>query len=480
LGMVREKLGHLVDTVLAEAGSRPLDSHAFRLNIERAFSVKGCGTVVTGVPISGEVAVGDKLELLPGSVTTTVRGVQKFGHDARAAFAHECVALNLRDVDVDAVPRGTTVCRPGLYRAVSVFLCTLENIDDAKSIGRRAKVKLHVGTSVANASLVLLKTEKLTPAQRAFARVKVERPLVLTAGDRFIVRKLSPPTTIGGGIVLSIDVQKRARRSPHLDRALELARDALESGDLFSATLALSPARGISSHELVTQTRCGGSLAEQLIAEKEAAGTIVNLGQSWLVRSRLPEIAERMKNALSRFHKRNRYAWGMAPTQVCRVLDVGPKDFTGLAEELARADPGIVVRNGLLALDSHEPALSKPQAALKDAIVLSVTTAGMTPPTRGNLANELGASPSDMRLLVRLLITEGAVTTAGSYLVSTAAFEQYRAKLLDLFSKDTSIDVKSFREATGASRRLAVAILETFDSKGLTRRVGQSRVLKSP
>ena len=93
--------------------------------------------------------------------------MQKFGLGARAAFAHECVALNLRDVDVESVPRGTTVCQPGLYRAVSVFLGTLENIDDAKSIGRRAKVKLHVGTSVANASLALINTEKLTPGQQA-------------------------------------------------------------------------------------------------------------------------------------------------------------------------------------------------------------------------------------------------------------------------------------------------------------------------
>ena len=184
-----------------------------------------------------------------------------------------------------------------------------------------------------------------------------------------------------------------------------------------------------------------------------------------------------VKRALASYHEENRYALGMQAAHACRIVGLDERSFAGLARELAQTDPEITVKHGRLALASFKPALSASQLGLREKIIGRVRDAGAHGVARGQLVSDLGASEADMKLLTRLLSEDGTVKVLGRHLMHVPVFEECRSKLLELLDKNPNVELSAFREATGAARNQAVAVLEQFDSEVLTRRVGNARVL---
>jgi selenocysteine-specific elongation factor len=475
---VRETLGKLIDDLMESVGERASPGGAFRVNIERVFSVKGHGTVVTGTPVSGAISAGDEVELLPSGRRTTVRAIQTYKYDSDAAGEGACSAINLRDVPVEAVSRGMTVAEPGVFRATTAILGTVANATEKITLKRISELRFHSGTANVNASVRLIGSDGLRPGEQAFAEMRLSEPLALAAGDRYILRGYSPQTTVGGGRVLSASVGKIRRGSEALARRLELAREAARAGDRLGSALLAGPSPILKTEELLRLTQSTGEAGRKVLAEREAGGEIADLGgHGWLVRARLAKLAATMKRALASYHEENEYALGMQAAHACRVVGLDEKSFGGLARELAQTDPEITVKHGRLALASFKPALSAPQTKLLEEIIGRVRDAGVKGVARGNLMSDVGASEADMKLLTRLLSEDGTVKVLGRHLMHVPAFEECRRRLLELFDKDPSVELSAFREATGVARNQAVVILEQFDSEGLTRRVGNARVL---
>lgn len=448
------------------------------MNVERTFSVKGHGTVVTGIPVSGVLAVGDEAELLPRGEPTTVRAVQTYKYRADAAVEGACAAINVRDIPVEAVSRGMTLAERGVFRATSSLLAAVTNASASVTLRRISEVKFHCGTAGVNASLRLIGARTLGPGEEGFAEVRTSEPVVAAAGDRYILRTHTPPNTVAGGVVLSARVGRIRRSSPELLRRLELAREAALAGDRFGSALAAGPSAALETEELLRLTQAARAGARELVSEREGRGELVGLGgDGWLVRARLEEVVAAVKGRLARYHEENKYALGMRVEEAARGLGLAAKCAPRLAEVVAGADPGMVVKRGRLALASFSPALSARQAELRARVVDRVAAAGANALARGNLMTELGASEADMKLLVRLLAEEGIVTVLDNRLMHTRAFEDCRAKLLALFEKSPNVEMSPFRKATGVGRNLAVAILEHFDSEGLTRRSRKGRIL---
>jgi selenocysteine-specific elongation factor len=452
---------------------------AFRMNIERVFTVKGRGTVVTGIPLSGEVGVDDRLDLLPAGQQTGVRSIEAYRRATQGASANACIAINLRDVAPDSVRRGMTLAAPGFFSGTVDLLATLRNASDTSIIRHRAQVRLHSGTSATTASLGLLGTSQLAPGEEGFVRVRLEEPVVLAVGDRFVVRSLSPAFTLGGGSVLSTGITRMRRSAAPLLAGLAQARTALDQGDLLATAIAAKIDPLLSHRELLRLTQLPEDLAAIAISRQQAEGAVVCLGEDWLVTARRSDLVGRLKLVLQHHHQSNKYAWGMQPRQVCKLLGIGPKSFTGLAQELGRADAEIIVQHGALAIRGHRPALSDQQLRSKDELVRRVLTAKVSPPAQGDLKTALGLPQLEMNLLLRLLREEGVVTVLRSHIISSEAFNQCRDKLLALFAEHSVVDIATFRNATGTSRRVAVEILEAFDQQVLTRRTDDGRVLAS-
>lgn len=473
LDEVRETLDHLVESVQG----RPPDSRAFRMNVERVFTVRGYGTVATGMPISGEIRVGDKVELLPSGRVSSVRAIQTYKYEAEAAHAGACSALNLRDIEAEAVGRGMTVATPGVYRPTASAVVSIQNVSESVTLKRRSELKLHCGTSVVGGSVKLVGVDRLRPGETAFARVGLEEPVVLAAGDRYIVRNPSLADTVGGGTVLSVNVPEPGRKARRLPGRLERALDAARGGDHLGAELLAGRRPLLHAEELAQLTQRRGEAVSRLLREKEESGEIVDLGAgAWLAGARLDELMNHVGKALERHHALNKHTWGMTPAQICDLLGLGVKNFARLAELLCSGDR-IAVKHGRLALASFEPAISEREMELKDRLLGRVNAAGVNAPARGDLMTELAVSESDMKLMTRLLVEEGMVAVLKNKLMSTEVYEECRGKLLKLFENVATVGIPAFRKATGLSRNLAVTVLEAFDSEGMTRRVEGGRVL---
>jgi selenocysteine-specific elongation factor len=476
LDAVKRALENRVNEATVSKGFMP-PGCAFRMNIERAFTVKGHGTIATGIPLAGEVGLEGKLELLPGGQVTGVRAIQTFRHDASRATASACCALNVRDLGADFIRRGMTLAEPGVFVATQAVIGTLENASRTIVIRQREKVRLHAGTSVTTASLGLIGADQLGPGEQAFVHAKLDDPVVLVPGDRFIIRCMTPPSTLGGGSILTTCVARVRRKSPTLRASLEEARQAVARGEPFGAALAAGSDAILDRAELFRLTQCTPEAAQELVATEQAKQNIIRLGDRWLVSARIGELAARVELTLQSYHRSHPYAWGMTPRHLCKLLSVGPHDVVRLIEELTRSHSGVALRHGCLALVGHRPLLSEQQLASKDEIARRVEAAGINPPARGDLQAALSLASGEMNLLTRLLAEEGKLTLLRRHLLWRQDFERCREGVIGLFSERQVVNVNAFRAASGMSRRVAVEVLEIFDAEGLTRRVENGRVL---
>jgi selenocysteine-specific elongation factor len=245
IGDVRDTLQRLVDQVR----QRNCDGRAFRMNIERVFSVKGYGTVVTGIPISGEASVGEAIELLPRGTRLTIRAVQTFKRESERAMASCCAAINVRDLDAQQVMRGQTIAAPGVYRGAGQIVCAIESVLADAALPRRFTAMLHSGTAVTEASVKLLDRDRLACGQRALAEILLAEELVMAAGDRFILRLPSPSQTLGGGTVLPEARGHGIQRALIADRirraAAAGAHRAMATADVDSVSAANLEALGL-------------------------------------------------------------------------------------------------------------------------------------------------------------------------------------------------------------------------------------------
>jgi selenocysteine-specific elongation factor len=352
-------------------------------------------------------------------------------------------------------------------------LVTILNASETLKLKRISEITFHTGTAVVNGSFRLIGADMLKPGEEAFADVHLGEPVVVAPGDRYIVRVPSPADTVGGGRVLSTDVGRIRRSSPELIARLGAAGDALRAGDAFGAAIMAGPEAVLKTADLLPLA--GGARAT--LSERASAGDLIDLeGDGWLVKARAGEAVDVARKALARYHAEHKYAIGMTPAHACSLFDLGEKCFGKLAKILA-ADEAIVLRHGRLALADFAPALSSKQSLLRDEVLGRVEAAGASAIARGTLVTELSATEKDMKLVLRLLGEEGEVAVLGNQIMQSRAFDECREKLLQLFEEMEVVGIGDFRKLVGASRNLAVAILEHFDAQNLTRREGKGRAL---
>jgi selenocysteine-specific elongation factor len=472
LNRVREVLEEMVAGV-----ERRTDRRAFRMNVERSFSAKGYGTVATGVPLSGTVAPGDKLELLPDGKRTAVRAIQSYKLDAEVAPAGACAAVNVRDISPGDVVRGKTISAAGVYRATDSAVLHVENASTSMKIKRRDEVRFHSGTSSVLARIRLLDADELLPGRSAFAQVELDEPVVLAAGDRFVVRSMTPVTTVGGGSVLSARPSRIRRSEAGLAERLAAALRAVEAGDLLLAELLAGPGAVAERAEILRLTQLPPAEAEAATAGLTGSGGLEDLGGGgWLVTARAPGLAAQMVGILGRYHQGSPNAWGMEPANVCRQLGLPAASFGKLKTHLV-ADGKAVMLHGFLALADWQPAISPKQMQLREDLLARLEKDGTDAPARGDLVTEMGVAESDMRVVLRLLAEERLVSVFGNNIMLSSVLDGCRRRLVELFEGAEVVGLPAFRKETGLSRNLAVAVLEQFDSEGLTRRVAGGRVL---
>ena len=457
-----DELRTALENAAASIAGKDASRHP-RLPIDRSFSMKGHGAVVTGTLISGTIAVHDELDLYPDAKRVRVRGLQVHGSSVERARAGDRTAVNLAGVDASGARRGMVLAPPGLFRTTQQVDCVFDLLPGAHPLKHRAPVHFHAGTAEVEAQARLLTSlDPMRPGTRAYVRFILREPLLLLPGDRFIVRMFSPVVTIGGGVVFDIASPARIRRAD-LARRLE----KLESGD--PVTLLVGESKhGMSVADLVART---GLLASEI---GEPAG-LVRFPEGWLAaRPWIEQRVVQFRALLRDFHAKNPLLPGL-PKEELRSRELAGAPAFLLDALLARAKD-IVAEGDIVRLTSHRVALKQDEEQAVEKIEALFREGGLAVPATPEVLAKSGVESARARSLLQILLRNRKLVRVGEDLIyHTSAIESLRQTLAG--RKGVRFSVAEFKEWTGVSRKYAIPLLEFLDREHITRRDGDSRVI---
>jgi selenocysteine-specific elongation factor len=481
-----DELRRALATAAARVASREEDGPA-RLPIDRVFSVRGFGTVVTGTLVSGRLRVDDEAVVLPRELRAKIRGLQVHGRAAPEAGAGRRVAINLGGVELTDLARGDVLCTPGTIAPTRRFDATIELLADARPLRHGARVRFHHGTSEMLGRVALSSVAgvdgpaaEMAAAASAYARLRLERPAVLTRGDRFILRAYSPPITIGGGVVVDPHPPRGAiRTAAGRERFLRLDPARRRQEDVAAAFVEERAALGLPASALVSRAGLTPAAAERTAAALIEAGRIRRVGGLLVATSVLDDRSAKLLKALADHHGAQPLSEGM-PREEARDRIVGraaPELFDFIVETLV-ADGKIVARDRL-ALSGHRISLSPHEARALAAIEQIYQQAGLAPPDLKGAAEGAGLDAAVAERVGRLLIRQKALVKVDDLLFHADALAALKADVRALKSAGAvaKVDVAAFKERYGITRKYAIPLLEYLDRERITRRVGDSRVV---
>ena len=492
-------------TALAGGPLRQARPGVTRLPVDRVFSVRGFGTVVTGTLVSGAVREGDEVVVLPLGRTARVRGIQTHGRQVPAVEAPARAAINLGAIDVGELGRGVTLSTPealAMTRRVDVRLSLVRS---ARALPHGARVRLHHGTSelLGRVAVSAVREPGLADWRRvevgeravavpagadAFVRLRLDRPAVLTRGDRVVIRAYSPPTTIGGGLVLDPEPPSGGvRRATTFERFRALDLESAEPEPTPSARFARvwlreAGLRGVAVADLVRRGGLGSAEAVRLADSLcDAAQAIASNGRLFDV-ARVAQVETRLAQELDQFHDQHPTEPGM-PREALRDLaapGAPPDVFDAIVAQLTSR--GKLTGTDRLALPARGSTIDAETARRRDRIETLIRGGGLAPPDAAALQAAAGLSAAVIDQLVHLLVRDRRVLRLGSVLFHADVLAQLREDIRALkrdvpASRPAQVDVAAFKERYGLSRKFAIPLMEWLDRERVTRRVGEGRLI---
>jgi selenocysteine-specific elongation factor len=453
----------------------------FRLPIQRVFSAKGFGTVVTGIPTSGEIRVGDTLQLLPQGLLGKVRGLQAYSEGADSARAGHSCAVNLSDVDHKSVTRGNVLATPGYYRGVSMLGATLRALPGLnRAVRDRTEVRLHIGTAEHLGELVLLDVAELEPGASALVQLRMQEPVVCAPGDRFIVRLASPAITLGGGVVLEESKHRLKRFKAFVVEQLGRAAESVASPrELLEVTLMRAKDAVQAPEALSVEIKRTRADTERLLNDLKAQGKVRHLGLSrWIHAERLERDLERVQTELAALFAAQEHRERMDVRELRKATRMAADYLDLLLAEgetrgLWTAESGGMIRK------AGQRALDPAQQALADAALSKLLAARFQTPSPAELAPLLGAAEKPLLAVLERLSDRGElIFVTREFALPKSLYEEARQAIVANCQAHGSLDIPKLRDTLGTSRKWIIPLLEHFDTAGLTLRQGANRVLR--
>jgi selenocysteine-specific elongation factor len=475
-----EGLGELKAALLAlarESGAEEREARVTRLPIDRAFLVPGFGPVVTGSLVSGAITRDQKLEILPGRRPVRVRRLEVHGREEQVARAGERVSANLAGVELEDLHRGMVLTRVGALPSSARLLVRLELLSGASPLKSGARVAFHHFASEARAGVRVLASGSVAPGQSALVELRLSREVAAIPGDRFVVRRLSPVETIGGGVVL--DPQPSVRRGRLTAEALS-ALEPLESPDLADRLMLWveqSRDRGVSEEDLARRAGVDAASVRDALAPALAGGRLHALRRSpdrYLSEAALAAIASRAGKLLPGLISASGAGVGVSRGTFLQRLLPGSDSRWAEVVEAALVSRGIVAVAGEEARLPGKSELAGPERELSEKIVALFRQAGLNPPAPMEVAKAVSRHVKVVEGLIGHLVKRGELMRLpGGWIVAKASVDAVVDRLRASGLK--SLDVAQFKEMFGLTRRLAIPLLEYLDGAKVTRRVGDRR-----
>ena len=452
-----------------------------RLPIDRVFTVKGFGTVVTGTLAAGALAVDERVEAYPRGLQAKIRGLQTHGRPVTAARAGQRTAINLQGLERAAIDRGDVVGLPGTLVSSLLVDGTLELLKDApRAVKSRTRLRFHVGTSEIMARALLLDRGELEPGASGLVRFRLESPLIALPGDRFVVRSYSPIVTIGGGTLLDIDPPRFKRKTPALVAHLELLQTGSPEAILEEHVRHVGAA-GIRLAALAGRVPFGPERLRGLLDTLQKERRVLAVDRDWFIH---PDSAARLRalalQALEAFHRANPLKPGMSREELRgRAGAVDERVFAFLLTALD-AEGAVKTDRDKVRLASHEVRLSPDQQRVLDRLEEDFLRADAAPPSAEEALGRAGLGGDEEHELFQVLVQAGKlVRVKDSLYFHARALETIQTRVVALLQDRKEIGPGDIKDLLGISRKYAIPLLEFFDQRRVTTRVGERRILRA-
>ena len=460
-----------------------------RLPIDRSFSVKGFGAVVTGTLASGEIIEGSEIELFPERRKVRVRGLQTHGRAARSVKPGNRVAVNLGGIDHSEITRGMMLVTPDTLQLTQIVDAEIEVLPSAaKPLRSRQRVRLHIGTTEELARIqVLNDSGVVAPGESGFVQIRTEKPIVAIPGDRFILRSYSPQATIAGGqIIDAFAVKHRRKEFAGVNQQLTALRDAdVDDAARVLLTLNAEGKAGLSFSDLQARTGLKSDNLRVAIDAGIKSRTIVDAGGRYVSLTAFNALLVSTENAVADFHKREPLAKGMSREALReRVFAFVPDEIFQAVISALEMDGKIVSDKEIIRSAQYRTEFSPAETALNDNIRKIYGHAGLEVPKHNEalttaIAGTTFTIPEVRKFFQRFVDSGEIVKVTDEFYFAREVIERLVAAMRDAAAAtaDHAIDVPRFKEIAGVSRKYAIPLLEYFDRSRVTQRVGDKRII---
>ncbi|MBF0411989.1 MAG: selenocysteine-specific translation elongation factor [Desulfamplus sp.] len=473
-----------LDKICNDIPERPF-SPIFRLPVDRVFSMKGFGTVITGTLASGKVNIGENIMVFPSLITSKVRGIQVHGQSVESVSAGTRTAINFQGLDKDMVNRGDILSTPDTLRPsymVDAYLHYLTS--NVKSAKARTRVRFHSGTSEIMGNVILLDREELMPGDTAPVQIRLETPVCCMNGDRFVIRSYSPVKTIGGGHILNPAPKKHRLFNQEIIQGLNaLVENNPEQS--ISFFINQGGATGVLFDDLRIMTSIADKKLESFLQKMLAARQIIQTDKDkriFVHGDVVDKLSKDIVVKLQQYHQENPLKESMSKEELKSKFrafrDKDSKLFPLVVARLVK-EATIVQEANSIRLSTHKVALKVDLQAVKEKIFNIYEKSGLTPPFFRDVCNELSVDPKIGRDVLQMLIDEKRVIkTKDDLYFNFKAITDLEKQLVEFLNKSGEITTPQFKDMTGISRKYVIPIIEYFDSINLTIRVGDTRQLR--
>jgi selenocysteine-specific elongation factor len=452
-----------------------------RLPIDRVFTMKGFGTVITGTLLSGTVSTDQEVEILPGSVKTKVRGIQSHNQAVQRAVAGQRTAVNLQGVEKDQLSRGDTIVNAGFFTPTRTLDAKLDLLKQApRGLKTGARIRFYNTTQEAIGRITVLGSSELAPGDEAYVQIRLEQPVIIQHGDRYILRFYSPMETLGGGMVLNPHTRrhKQATMPESLKNLGVLEKGTLE--EKLGLLVAGKSLAGMEEAEAVGAVAADKQEISAALAALSQKKTVLRVDNLYVHASHLAAIEKKVLDLIRLFHKDNPLKAGLDKEELKGMLRMrlSAKVLNMTIDDLVKKKQ-IETEASKLKLPGFKPAGGKVNDEVKDRIVEAIRKGGTQPPVREELPALFGISDKDAKDLLKLLADEGRTVRINDSLhLDRDVVERIKTDLMKHLEEKKEITMAEFRDLARTSRKFAVPFMEYFDSQKLTQRVGDKRVLR--
>jgi selenocysteine-specific elongation factor len=468
-GQGLEALRDALRTLAQAVPPRPGEG-LLRLPVDRAFTLRGFGTVVTGTLVSGTLAVGEEIEVLPAGRRARVRGLQVHGAPAERVAAGHRTAANLSGLDVHDLTRGDVITRPGTLRATSIVEAELTLLPGERALKDQARVRVHMASAEVLARVRVLEGAAVPAGGTARVQLRLESPSVAGRGDRLVLRSYSPAMTIGGAVVVDPLAGKRRRGS---------VSSIPGAADAAVAAAAMVEEAGTAGLDAATLAARVTLPLPVLLAALEDRGEVVAFGGdpvALLSTGALAALGEAAEARLREFHRTRRLEGGMPREELRRRVFGRVPDgvFEAVLDGLARAGRARV-SGDTVALAGHEVRFTPEEAAVRASLLAAVRAADLAGVDMAHPPAGLGADSRLLEKMARALTAEGALRRVGEAVVDSGRLDALKDEVRRRWPPGSRLDVAGFKDLTGLSRKFVIPLLEYLDRERVTRRTGADR-----